>query len=276
MTYVRAIRSGEDRFSFKTFWNYVILDREQQLSGAEAEYTNLVVDDPEELDDVELKAKDIEEESIPVRHARIVEPIRTDLDMHEQDDHDDTAQWANDVRRHRRHVSYPHSAASERTLFGAHSPHRSDESLHENEYVYPWQGKDKREVLRFIGRATFAVCERILVFAGFMQVTSGIVVYTGACRGGLINSCLAHLISEYSGIAFAHVLTKTCRGRHLLVLRARHVRTVPGFLLGARLGLEPRASSPREVPHGRVCRVARHLPLRYHEHLDGAVRRKPW
>lgn len=198
VAYVRAIRAGEDRFAFKTLWNVVILDRDEHTAGAEAEYTNLVVEDPEELEDAELKAKDIEEESIPVRHARVVAPIRTDLDMHQQDDHDsdETAQWANDVRRHRRHHSYTHSAASERTLFGAHSPHRSDDSLHETGHVYPWQGKDKREVLRFIGRATFAVCERLLVFAGFMQVVSGIVVYTGGCRGGYINVCLAHLISE--------------------------------------------------------------------------------
>lgn len=196
VTYIRAIRSGENSFSFKTLWNYVILDRDEHFPGAEAEYTNLVYSDPEELEEAELKTKDVEDESIQVRRARIVEPIRTDLDMdHRQDEQDETAQWANDVRRHRRHVSYPHSAASERTLFGVHSPHRSDESLHETEPVYPWQGKSKREVLRFIGRAAFAIGERVLVFAGFMQVISGIVVYTGGCRGGSINICLAHLIS---------------------------------------------------------------------------------
>ncbi|KAI0663195.1 hypothetical protein C8Q70DRAFT_931144 [Cubamyces menziesii] len=211
VTYVRAIRSGEDRFSFKTLWNYVILDRDEHLTGAETEYTNLVLEEPEELDDAELKAKDVEDEPLHVRRARIVEPIRTDIEMHQQDDHDETAQWANDVHRHRRTVSYPHSAASERTLFGAHSPQRSNDSLHEDEPVYPWQGKSKREVLRFVGRATFAVCERILVFAGFMQVVSGVVVYTGACRGGLINACLAHLIKGgifwcYGLVTFARFL----------------------------------------------------------------------
>ena len=55
--------------------------------------------------------------------------------------------------------------------------------------------------------------ERVLVFAGFAQVLSVIVVYTGkqayeylasplvtdcpgGCRGGYINVCLAHLISK--------------------------------------------------------------------------------
>ncbi|KAI0650208.1 hypothetical protein C8Q79DRAFT_371855 [Trametes meyenii] len=211
VTYVRAVHSGEDRFSLKTVWNYVILDRDEHFSGAEAEYTNLVVEEPEELEDAELKAKDIEDEPLHVRRARIVEPIRTDLEMHQQDDHDETAQWANDVHRHRRQPSYPHSAASERTLFGAHSPHRSDDSLHETGHVYPWQGKNKREVLRFIGRAAFAVCERCLVFAGLLQVTTGIVVYTGGCRGNYLNGCLAHLIKGgifwcYGLVTFARFL----------------------------------------------------------------------
>ncbi|KAH9850022.1 hypothetical protein C2E23DRAFT_870247 [Lenzites betulinus] len=210
VTYVRAIRSGEDRFAFKTLWNYVVLDRDEHVSGVEAEYTNLVVD-PEELEEAELKAKDVEDESVTVRHARVVEPLRTDLDMHQQDDHDETAQWANDVRRHRRQTSYPHSAASERTLFGAHSPHRSDDSLHEAGHVYPWQGKSSREVLRFVGRALFAIGERSLVFAGLMQVTTGIVVYTGGCRGSYINGCLAHLIKggifwSYGLVTFARFL----------------------------------------------------------------------
>ena len=54
-----------------------------------------------------------------------------------------------------------------------------------------------RSVLRFVGQAAFATAERSLVFAGLMQVTTGIVVYTGGCRGNYINGCLAHLISEY-------------------------------------------------------------------------------
>ncbi|KAI9001345.1 hypothetical protein BD414DRAFT_404717 [Trametes punicea] len=211
ISYVRAIRSGEDRFSFKTLWNYVILDRDEHFAGAEAEYTNLVVADPDDLDDAELKTKDVEDDSSHVRRARIVEPVRTDSNTRQQDEHDETAQWANDVHRHRRHTSYPHSTASERTLFGAHSPQRSDSSLNETEHVYPWEGKSKREVLRFMGRAAFAICERALVFAGFMQVISGIVVYTGGCRGGYINACLAHLIKGgifwcYGLVTFARFL----------------------------------------------------------------------
>ncbi len=196
MTYVRAIVRGEDRFALKAFWNYVVLDRGDYFSGATAEYTNLVVEDPEDLEDAELKAKDVEESSeaepIHVRRARVIEPIQTGFDEHE-----DTVQWAQNVRRHARHPSYPHSAVSERTLFGSHSPRRSSDSFHESDHVYPWQGKDKRALVRFIGRVVFATTERVLVFAGFLQVVTGIVIYTGGCRANWGNGCLAHLISAY-------------------------------------------------------------------------------
>ena len=196
MTYVRSIARGEDRFAIKTFWNYVVLDRDQEFSGAAAEYTNLVLDDPEDLEEAELKAKEVDEdesetEPLHVRRARVVEPIQTAFDGHEE-----TAQWAESVHHHARRPSYPQSAGSERTLFGPHSPRRSNDSLDESGYVYPWQGKDKLGVLRFVGRAAFAIAERALVFAGFMQVITGIVIYTGGCRGNWGNGCLAHLISE--------------------------------------------------------------------------------
>ncbi len=236
MTYVRAIRRGEDSFAFKSLWNYVVLDRDQHLSGATAEYTNLVVGEPDELEEAELNAKDVDDDSegsapLHVRRDRIVEPIRTGLDM--QDHHEGTVHWANDVHHHSRRPSYPQSAASERTLFGPQSPHRSDDYLPGTGHVYPWQGKDKRALLRFVGRAAFATAERSLVFAGLMQVTSGIVIYTGGCRGNYVNGCLAHLISEFrhcssqSGTDITHLY----RGCHLLVLRSCHFRAIPRVFL---------------------------------------------
>ncbi|PIL36919.1 hypothetical protein GSI_00609 [Ganoderma sinense ZZ0214-1] len=103
------------------------------------------------------------------------------------------------------------SAVSERTLFGSHSPRRSSDSLHETGHVYPWQGKDKRALARFIGRVVFATTERVLVFAGFLQVVTGIVIYTGGCRGNWGNGCLAHLIKGgifwcYGLVTFARFL----------------------------------------------------------------------
>jgi hypothetical protein len=69
--------------------------------------------------------------------------------------------------------------------------------------------------LSMIGNIVFATAERLLVFAGFAQVLTGIVVYTGeplcthgnkavlkfmsgGCRGHHINICAAHLISMFS------------------------------------------------------------------------------
>ena len=66
--------------------------------------------------------------------------------------------------------------------------------------------------LRLVGRSTFAVIERFLIFAGFAQFLIGIVTYTGkgsaftshetcfiffvgGCRQNYVNGCLAHLIS---------------------------------------------------------------------------------
>ncbi|KAI0751517.1 hypothetical protein C8Q80DRAFT_1099143 [Daedaleopsis nitida] len=208
VTYIRAIRRGEDRFAFKTLWNFVVLDRDEPVSGASAEYTHL--SEPDDLEEAELKARDLDDDPEPlhVRRAHAAEPIQTDIDLHD----DDTVQWAHGVRHHARHQSaYTQSAASERTLFGPHSPRRSDDSLHESAHVYPWHGKDKRGLLRFVGRAAFATAERSLVFAGLIQVISGIVVYTGGCRGNYINGCLAHLIKAgifwcYGLVTFARFL----------------------------------------------------------------------
>ena len=210
MTYLRTIVRGEDRLAFKPFWNYVVLDRDDHFSGAAAEYTNLVVEDPEDLDEAELKAKDVDDaseaEPIHVRRARIVGPIQTAFDERE-----DTAEWAQSVGRHARHPSYPQSAVSERTLFGSHSPRRSSDSLHESGHVYPWQGKDKRALARFVGCVMFATTERVLVFAGFLQVVTGIVIYTGGCRGNWANGCLAHLISMYPVPSRSHRHCSNCR-----------------------------------------------------------------
>ncbi|OBZ76401.1 putative membrane protein C3B8.06 [Grifola frondosa] len=182
IAYVNSIRKGEDKFALKAFWNYVILGRDEHLSGSGAEYTNLVVEDPEDLDDAELKVKevDVSEQTSP-RRARIVEPIQTQFEPSEQDN-DETESWANDVHHHRQ-PSYPHS----------------------------WSITDKRSLLRRIGRGVFATAERSLVFAGLWQVISGVVIYTGGCRGNYINGCLAHLIKGaifwcYGLVTFARYL----------------------------------------------------------------------
>jgi len=184
--YVRALRRGEDRFGFKAAWNTVILGRDGSQTGVGAEYTNLVADEMEELSDAkDLDLDEVDMEPLHERRNRTMEPIRTVFDA---DEHDETAEWANDVHRHRRQPSYPQSAASERTLFAPRSPRHSDETLHETSGSIAWISDVKKtSVLKKIGRVAFATSERLLVFAGFMQVLTGIVIYTGGCRQNYIN-----------------------------------------------------------------------------------------
>lgn len=195
-SYAKAIRSGDDKFAFKTLWSAVILGKEH-ISGISAEYANLVVEDPEELDEAELKVKEVDHPSSGENSER--HSAEVVFDEHGED-RDGTAQWANDVRRHRRNHSYAMSAASDRTLFtgGPRPPRRdSDDSLHETGGSWlSWLPRNRATFLRRFGRAAFATAERVLVFAGFMQVLTGIVEYTGGCRQNWLNGCLAHLISE--------------------------------------------------------------------------------
>lgn len=199
VVYVKAIRSGEEKFAFKSCWNIVVLDREVQDSATSAEYTNLVVSDPDEYDAAELKAQEIEDGEQPQggptnsRRARFVEPINTAYTPDHPEEEQNTVQWTNNVHDD----SYPRSAASERTVFGPRSPRNSlhsDETLQQE--LGQWMRSNKTPLLRRIGRGVFATAERSLVFAGLMQTISGIVIYTGGCRQNYLNGCLAHLISE--------------------------------------------------------------------------------
>ncbi|KAH9927164.1 uncharacterized protein BXZ73DRAFT_102753 [Epithele typhae] len=222
VSYLASVRQGEERFAFRTLWSYVVLDRDQHLPSTADEYVGLT--EADDMDDVELKAHKASTDGQDTRHTRFVEPIQTDMD--------ETARWAHNVHRHSRQPSYPQSAASEHTLLGGlHSPRHSDEALVDSSPVYPWQGKRGRALLAVIGRATFATLERSLVFAGLMQTITGIVVYTGGCRGSYLNGCLAHLIR-----------------RNLLVLWPHDVRPLPRRLLRPWLGMEPRPAPPRQIP----------------------------
>lgn len=192
--YTKAIRAGQELFTCRGAWDIVVLDREARTPASAAEYTNLVVADPEEYDAAELKAREIEDEDEPepihVRRAHFIEPIAISAD------HIETAQWANNVQPE---VS-PRSAASDRTFFGPQSPRGSQHSDDTLQEPSQWISPRKTSLLKRIGRGVFATVERILVFAGYLQVITGIVDYTGGCRAGYVNICLAHLISACSSL----------------------------------------------------------------------------
>ncbi|KIK65408.1 hypothetical protein GYMLUDRAFT_351680 [Collybiopsis luxurians FD-317 M1] len=172
-------RSGQ-KFHLKTFWTTVILGKEEHDGP---EYAGLVNEEPEDMEMVTPIS--------PPPHKRV----------HYDDDTgmDDTAQWANDMRRHRR--EYSHSAASETTLFGR--SHSDDDLNHHPAKKLP--------LTQRIGTGVFATLERVLVFGGLAQVLTGIVVYTGGCRENYLNGCLAHLIKGaifwcYGLVSFARYL----------------------------------------------------------------------
>jgi len=103
-----------------------------------------------------------------------------------------------------------HRQSSDGTVFDPESPTRSEDSLDAIKGRPP-QKPSRSAKLAAIGNILFAVAERALVFAGFTQVLSGIAIYTGGCRGGHVNICLAHLIKGgifwcYGLLTFARFL----------------------------------------------------------------------
>ncbi len=190
ISYIRSIRAGEQRFAIKACWNTIVLDREDKSVALGAEYAGLVAEETDEYEAAELKAREIEGE-ISDQPA----PTDTGISPRHSDEHE-ADQWVNNYRRHSR---YPQSADSARTVFGVHSPRgsvHSDETLPVGDYFSGRsKGLTRASLIKKIGRALFATAERSLVFAGLMQLLTGIVIYTGGCRENYVNACLAHLIS---------------------------------------------------------------------------------
>lgn len=174
----------------------VILGREEPHNTSGPEYAGLVVDEPEEFEPQELKAPENDEPISLHREPAFRPPQDLHNDLH-------TTQWANDVSQNTRHKR-SFSTSSERTLFGIRStpfPQNSDDTLHDP--VHDHYDHPKPPLFRRIGKIAHAVAERALVFTGFIQVLTGIVTYTGGCRGNYLNGCLAHLIST---LASQHAL----------------------------------------------------------------------
>jgi hypothetical protein len=189
---VKYFKSGDREKVFSMhFWRTVILGREEIPSGSGPEYTNLVAEEPEEFEEARLEATADTLAPIHVRRNQAMTPLQTQ-DLEE----DRTTDWANDVNR--RHHQYSRSSTSDRTLFGVFSPTKqfSNDTLHDmdgHESI-----THKVHFLRQTARGAFGALERGLVFAGFGQLLTGIVVYTGGCRENYINGCLAHLTSTWA------------------------------------------------------------------------------
>lgn len=196
-----AIKSGHQRFTFSSFWRTAVLGKDASLLGSNAEYTTLVVDvDEDEYEEAELKGVITDSDQLvssqqPQGSRSPPKPASFD-----EEDNIQTIEW------------FPQTPTSDRTAVSGRFRTRND-SVHSDDTLQdvvsqmneqkPWHSK--------VGSVVFATLERVLVFAGFVQLLSGIVVYTGGCRGDHINICLAHLIKGgifwcYGLITFARFL----------------------------------------------------------------------
>ncbi|KAH7887876.1 hypothetical protein F5I97DRAFT_1804583 [Phlebopus sp. FC_14] len=181
------LRSGS-KFSFKPFWQTVVLGREE-IYGSPSEYTGLVAEEPEDLEETKLATI---ASTAPVHSRRNQHVAHIESQGLDDTSYETLESWTDQPTSIHRPSR---SSASDRTLFGASSPQgsrHSDETLHD--MMLPPIAQPKEPVIRQIANVASATVERSLVFAAFGMVLTGIVVYTGGCRDTYINGCLAHLI----------------------------------------------------------------------------------
>ena len=201
ITFIRVIKSGDQKFTWSSLWNTAILGKDASPLGSNAEYTTLVLDvDEDEYEEAELKG--VIADSDQLGSSRLSHGLHSSPKTVSFDDeyNAQTIEW------------FPHTPASDRTAVSGrfhtrrHSVHSDDtlqDAVSQMNEQKPWYKK--------VGFAVFATLERVLVIAGFMQLLTGIVVYTGGCRGDHVNICLAHLIKGgifwcYGLVTFARFL----------------------------------------------------------------------
>lgn len=134
---------GPSKFGFKSFWSEAILGRQDQHLGTAAEYAGLVTDEPEEI---------------------VLEDVglKPHKQVHYEDE--DAAEWANEVLR----SHYHHCRTS------------SGETLQKSDANH--SQVPAKSPLQRTGSVLVMVLERLLVVAGFAQVLSGVIIYTGASK----------------------------------------------------------------------------------------------
>lgn len=196
VTFLRAIKSGDHTFSFASLWNSAILGKDTSRLGSSAEYATLVVDvDEDEYEETELKGVITDSDQTPQPRGSRSPPKAVSFD-------EETVEWS------------PQTPTSDRTaVSGRYRYHARHNSVHSDDTLQDVvaQMNEQKPWYRKVGSAVFATLERILVFAGFVQLLTGVVVYTGGCRGEHINVCLAHLIKGgifwcYGLVTFARFL----------------------------------------------------------------------
>ena len=146
--------------------------------GSSPEYTTLV--DEDEYEEAELKGAITDSTQLGSSEQPRGSHSPPQADGFDEEYNGQTVEWSPTSER---------TAVSGRYHTRNHSVH-SDDTLHD----VLSQMNDQKPWYRKAGSAVFATLERVLVFAGLMQLLTGIVIYTGGCRGDHVNVCLAHLI----------------------------------------------------------------------------------
>lgn len=202
IAYCRSIKSGHQQFTLSSLWKIAILGKGASALGSSAEYTTLVVDvDEEEYEEAQVKG--ITADSDQLGSSRKPQGSRSPHKAINFDDEEysgQTIEWS------------PQTPTSDRTAVSGpfHTRHdsiHSDDTLHD----IVSQMNERKPWYKKVGPAVFSTLERILVFGGFIQLLTGVVVYTGGCRGDHVNVCLAHLIKGgifwcYGLVTFARFL----------------------------------------------------------------------
>lgn len=102
---------------------------------------------------------------------------------------DRTAQWSNAAARHTKPLSRNHSTFSDSdTVFdtaGPDSLRRGHGDAHEVE-----RPASKRQQLRKYGGLLLDFAERMLLILAYIEVCTGIIVWTGTCRERYLNGCV--------------------------------------------------------------------------------------
>ena len=200
--YIRSIKSGDQQFTFSSFWNTAILGKGTPLLGSSPEYTTLVVDvDDEEYEEAELKGIITDSDQLgSSRQPRGSRSPPKAVSFEDEAYNAQTIEW------------FPQTPTSDRTAVSGRF-HTRNHSIHSDDTLHDIvsQVNERKPWYKKVGSAVFATLERVLVFAGFMQLLTGVVVYTGGCRESHVNICLAHLIKGgifwcYGLVTFARFL----------------------------------------------------------------------
>lgn len=173
---------------YRLFWRSVVLN---QSNNSSPEYSRLIPEDSGEYTLAELHPHDGNEHN-GLDNANFVGT--TDASHR----HSSEGEWVQSPSLHRSFSNHPTdnrresiaSDYSEETLHTLTSFTREESPDSHNPF------DRRRLLLSRIGYIAFATAERCLMILAFVQLLTGLTVYTGICRGNYQNGCMAHLISK--------------------------------------------------------------------------------